>query len=144
MEAHIEARKNLPIWEFNQTNVVGYLRGPCKLDQFSEELIHQVCGILDVNAFEARAPSGYLIRCLYPKLAILSHNCVSNIHHSVESTGSGEDFDYKVTIRAATEIDQGGELYSSYTYSLWPTLVRRQFLKESKYFECKCQRLARI
>lgn len=134
MESHNDIRKTKPIWQFNQTNIVEYIRGPCKLDKFSEELIHTVCGIIEVNAFEARAASGYLIRCLYPKLAILSHNCVSNIHHSV----APEDF--RVNVRAAVEIPEGGELYSSYTFSLWPTLVRREFLKESKYFECNCQR----
>lgn len=140
MEHHNDIRKDKPIWEFNQVNVVNYLRGPCKLDRFSEDLIHTVCGIIEVNAFEAPSPSGYPIRCLYPKLAILSHNCVSNIRHSVECTGTGTTDDYKVTVRAAVEIPEGGELYSSYTYSLWPTLVRREFLKESKYFDCRCER----
>ncbi|KAJ8953591.1 hypothetical protein NQ318_003014 [Aromia moschata] len=123
MEPHNDVRKEKPIWEFNQHNVVEYLRGPCKLDRFSEELIHTVCGILEVNAFEARTPTGYLIRCLFPKLAILSHNCVSNIHHAIDCKGTGDSEDF-----------------SSYTYSLWPTLVRREFLKESKFFDCRCER----
>lgn len=134
MEAHNDIRKTKPIWEYNQTNIVEYLRGPCKLDRFSEDLIHTVCGILEINAFEARASSGYLIRCLYPKLAILSHNCVSNVHHSIDC----DTFEVKVS--AAVETPENGELFSSYTYSLWPTLVRREFLKESKYFECTCER----
>jgi hypothetical protein len=134
MESHDDIRKTRAIWQFNQTNIVEYLRGPCKLDRFSEELIHKVCGILEINAFEARATSGYLIRCLYPKLAILSHNCVSNVHHSVAPD------DFQVTVRATVDTPADGELFSSYTYSLWPTLVRREYLKESKYFECKCER----
>lgn len=95
METHNDIRKQKPIWEFNQHNVVEYLRGPCKLERFSEELIHTVCGILDVNAFEARAPSGYFIRCLFPKLAILSHSCVSNIHHAIDCKGTGDSGDYR-------------------------------------------------
>ncbi|CAG9767303.1 unnamed protein product [Ceutorhynchus assimilis] len=140
MEAHTEERKSKPVWEFNQHNVVEYLRGPSKLDKFSEELIHQVCGILEINAFEARTPSCYTIRCLYPKLAIMSHSCVSNIHHAVDCQANGDFNDCVVTVRAAVEVPKGGELFSSYTYSLWPTLVRRQFLRESKYFECTCPR----
>ncbi|XP_023029358.2 SET domain-containing protein SmydA-8 [Leptinotarsa decemlineata] len=140
MEAHNDLRKNNPIWEFNQHNVVEYLRGPCKLDRFSEDLIHTVCGILEINAFEARTNSGQLIRCLFPKLAILSHNCVSNIHHAVKYIGTGDDDDCCVTVRAAIDIPKGSQLNSSYTYSLWPTLVRREFLKESKYFDCTCER----
>lgn len=90
MEAHNDIRKQKPIWEFNQHNIAEYLRGPCKLATFSEELIHTVCGILEINAFECRTPSGYFIRCLFPKLAVLSHNCVSNIHHAIDCKGVGD------------------------------------------------------
>lgn len=134
MESHDEIRKSKPIWEFNQVNIVQYLRTVGKLGRFSEELIHKVCGILEVNAFEARAVSGSMIRCLFPKLAILSHNCISNIHHSVSPYG------FNVVVRASIDIAANSELYSSYTFALWPTLVRREFLKESKFFECKCDR----
>lgn len=134
METHNELRRTKPIWYFNQVNIVDYLRGPCKLNRFSEDLIHSVCGMLDVNSFEARASSGYLIRCLYPKLAVMSHDCVSNIHHTIDSN------DLKVAVKAAINIPENGELFCSYTYSLWPTLIRREFLIESKYFECKCNR----
>ncbi|KAH1015916.1 hypothetical protein HUJ04_007226 [Dendroctonus ponderosae] len=140
MEAHNEERKSRPIWEFNQHNIVEYIRGPCKMDKYSEELIHLICGILEINAFEARTPSCYAIRCLFPKLAILSHNCVSNIHHAVDCNGDGELKDCVVTVRAAVDIPKGGELFSSYTFSLWPTLVRREFLRESKFFDCTCPR----
>lgn len=140
MESHDEVRKQLPIWEFNRVNVVEFLRGPCKLSRFSEDLIHKICGILEVNAFEARTTSGYPIRCLYPKLAILSHNCVSNITHSIVCLGSGDTEDFTVTVRASIDVPEGAQLHSSYTYSMWPTLVRREFLKESKYFDCTCER----
>ncbi|CAH1180294.1 unnamed protein product [Phaedon cochleariae] len=140
MEAHNEVRKTKPIWDFNQHNVVEYLRNVCKLDRFPEDLIHTVCGILEINAFEAKNSAGYTFRCLYPKLAILSHDCVSNIHHAVDYKGTGDLEDCNVTVRAAIDVKKGEALLSSYTYSLWPTLVRREFLRESKYFECTCQR----
>lgn len=96
MESHDDIRKQKPIWDFNQHNIVEYLRGPCKLDRFSEDLIHKVCGILEINAFEARTPSRYsAIRCLFPKLAILSHNCISNIHHAIDGKGTGDSNDYR-------------------------------------------------
>lgn len=96
MESHNEQRKLKPIWNYYQINVVDFLKNYCKLgERFSDDLIHTVCGILDVNAFESRTISGYLIRCLYPKLAILSHNCVSNISHSISISGEGTDDDYR-------------------------------------------------
>lgn len=94
MESNNDLRETKPIWKFNQINIVNYLRGPCKLD-FDEELIHTVCGILESNAFEARSISGHPIRCLFPKLAILSHNCVSNISHSIVCTGLGDTQDFR-------------------------------------------------
>lgn len=96
MEAHNTIRREKPIWYFNQVNIVNYLRGPCKLkDDFGEEQIHTICGILECNAFEARSTSGYPIRCLFPKLAILSHNCISNISHSISCTGTGDNNDFR-------------------------------------------------
>ena len=95
METHANTRRSQPIWHFNQVNVVEYLRGPCKLLEFNEDLIHTVCGILDVNTFEAHTASGNSIRCLYPKLAISSHNCVSNITHSIRNTGKGDGEDFR-------------------------------------------------
>lgn len=95
MESHLTEIKKKPLWNYYQMNVVEFLRSRCKLnDRFDENLILTVCCILDVNAFEARTMSGYLIRCLYPKLAILSHNCVSNIIHSIFTTGDGSNNDY--------------------------------------------------
>lgn len=98
MQDHSAERREKPIWQYNQVNVVEYLRGPCKLGKFSEDLIHSVCGILEVNAFESRTENGYPIRCLYPKLAILSHNCVSNISHSICYKAVGSDDDYKLVL----------------------------------------------
>lgn len=48
----------------------------------------------------------------------------------------------RVYVRTTTKIPKDGELFASYTYSLGPTLIRREFLKESKYFDCTCQRCA--
>ncbi|XP_065173642.1 SET domain-containing protein SmydA-8-like [Atheta coriaria] len=134
MQSHCEIRKSKPIWAFNQNNVVEYLRGPCKLTRFSEELIHRVCGILDVNSFEAHpSTGGYSIRCLYPNLAILSHNCVANTTHTIFQ-------DLKVQCRTSVPLKKDQELYSSYAYTILPTLVRRAYLEESKYFLCDCLR----
>lgn len=43
-------------------------------------------------------------------------------------------------MRATINLKRGEEIFSSYTYALWPTIIRRDYLKESKYFDCKCKR----
>ncbi|KAK9696141.1 hypothetical protein QE152_g32092 [Popillia japonica] len=147
-----------------------------------------------------------MIRCVYPNVAVLSHNCVSNITHSIYTDGWGtpEDYrytkmwlcyriiacptsrirftrtvgglpritgiptsinttgeklfpnithsiytdgwgtpeDYRVYLRAALPLKKGDELFAAYTYSMWPTIIRREYLREGKYFECNCQRCA--
>lgn len=59
--------------------------------RFSEDDIHQAIGILEVNGFEARAQSGSMVLCLYPKTSMLAHNCVPNTVHSIAPTNLDGD-----------------------------------------------------
>lgn len=54
--------------------------------RFDEVLIHTACGILEVNSFEVRCPSGSTVQGLYPQTAIMSHNCVPNTSHCIISS----------------------------------------------------------
>lgn len=92
MEYHPEIRKNSEIWNADNVNVVGYLHGPCKLkERFSEDLIQQACGIIEVNAFEAKNKKGHRVRGIYLNASILSHSCVPNTTHSILPS---KDFKY--------------------------------------------------
>lgn len=97
MEAHNAIRKATPVWSINQTNVVDFLLDSCKLKDrgITENLLHTICGIIEVNAFEGRTANGYALRILYPKLAMMSHSCVSNISHSIYPVDdNGEEYRY--------------------------------------------------
>lgn len=85
MEYHNEERRKLvDVWNADLVNIAQYLRGRCGLaERFSEDLIMQVVGILEVNAFEARTTLGYALRCLYPITGILAHNCVPNTFRTI-------------------------------------------------------------
>lgn len=141
MLSHNDQRQQKPTWEAENVNVVKFLRERCKLDRYSEALIHHVCGILEVNAYEAPTLSENSIRGLYPKLGIISHSCVPNTAHSITS-GPILDIneDFKVTVRASVKIEEGAELFSCYAYVLLPTILRREVLAETKYFNCDCKR----
>lgn len=72
MESHCNKRKNTADWQADQVNIVNFLRGPCKLaNKYTEEQIHQACGILAVNAFEVRSSvsGGNPVRALYPQVS---------------------------------------------------------------------------
>lgn len=84
MEHHAEIRRNSESWNADKVNIVGYLHGPCKLkERFSEEVIQQACGILEVSAYEAKTTKGHKVRGIFPNAGILSHSCVPNTAHSV-------------------------------------------------------------
>lgn len=84
MECHSDKRRDSEAWDADQQNIVAYLQGPCGLkSRFSDELIHKVVGILEVNAFEAKTLNGNFVRCIYPKLAILTHSCTPNTTHAI-------------------------------------------------------------
>lgn len=84
MEYHHEIRKNSEAFKADKVNIVGYLHGPCKLkERFSEDLIQQACGILEVNAFEAKSAKGNKVRCIYTNSCVFAHSCVPNTTHSI-------------------------------------------------------------
>lgn len=47
-----------------------------------------------------------------------------------------------MVVRAATAIPKGGMLYTSYAHTMDPTMLRREHLNLSKFFDCDCQRCA--
>uniref|UniRef100_A0A1I8PKC9 Uncharacterized protein n=1 Tax=Stomoxys calcitrans TaxID=35570 RepID=A0A1I8PKC9_STOCA len=137
MEYHDkERRENSELWNADLVNIAQYLRGPCKLaDRFSEDLIMQVVGILEVNAFEGRTLQGYAFRALYPITGILSHNCVPNTMRSIYPSE-----DYRIRLRAMVDLESGQQLQHSYSYTLYGTAQRQEHLKAGKYFTCDCKR----
>lgn len=89
MEYHPEERYDTPTYRADEVNVVGYLRGPCKLrDRFTGEMIQRICGILEVNSFEARTVNNQRVRCIYPKASVIAHSCRPNTTHSIMPSDS--------------------------------------------------------
>ncbi|KAJ4438512.1 hypothetical protein ANN_14457, partial [Periplaneta americana] len=133
MEAHNDIRRALPvIWRNNQENVVDKIRKEWGLVQYEEDLIHTICGILEVNAFEV-GQEGVSIRALFPRAFYMAHDCVPN-------TGHTDDKNFRLRVRATTKIPKGSSINLSYAYTLQGTLKRREHLKESKFFDCTCAR----
>ncbi|XP_037035204.1 SET domain-containing protein SmydA-8-like [Bradysia coprophila] len=138
MEHHEMNRRNTDQWKMDHRNVVEFLHGPCKLnDRFTEDLIQQACGILQVNAFEGRTSfaAGCNLQCLFPKSAITAHSCVPNVNHSIYPSDQ-----FKITVRATIDIKKGETLYTTYTNLMVGTEQRQDHLKSGKYFTCHCTR----
>lgn len=116
MEAHNEIRKSIPdVWALNQKHVVDRIRKEWGLTEFSEDEIHNICGLLEVNCFEI-GQHGINIRGLYPTAFLMSHDCVPNTNHADDAT------DYKLIVRASTKIFINQPITLSYAYTLQVTL----------------------
>lgn len=112
MEAHTEIRKSIAdVWTLNQKYVVDRIRKDWGLTEFSEDEIHNVCGVLEVNCFEI-GQHGINIRGLYPTAFLMSHDCVPNTNHTDDAAG------YKLTVRASTSIFTNQPITLSYAYTL--------------------------
>ncbi|KAJ6640179.1 SET domain-containing protein SmydA-8, isoform A [Pseudolycoriella hygida] len=136
MEHHEIARRNSVQWNVDENNIVGYLHGPCGLKKrFSADMIQRICGIIEVNSFEARTKSGHEIRCVFPKTAVMSHSCVPNTCHSILASDG-----YKIFVRASVNIEKDTPLTACYTFTMSGTLARQEHLRKGKYFTCQCAR----
>lgn len=70
------------------------------LPMASDELIHKIYGILDVNATELSEEFEAYI--LYPTASLLEHNCTPNTIQTID-----EKDNFKITFRAALPIKKG-------------------------------------
>lgn len=65
-----------------------YLRNNYLSEEFeaSSDLIHKICGILDVNALDVQV-AGLELTAIYPTVSKLEHNCLPNIGISFDKCG---------------------------------------------------------
>ena len=135
LQSHLDERIDTSLYNIFKANIVGFIRDALGLTEFSPETILRVTAILDTNAFEIRRSDGDVkIRGLYPKAAMMSHDCKPNTKHVF----TGPKFELEVI--TTQSIKKGDIISVTYTQTLWGTLARRAHLKQSKCFDCTCLR----
>ncbi|XP_069699805.1 SET domain-containing protein SmydA-8-like isoform X2 [Periplaneta americana] len=135
LQSHLEERKDTTLYNIFKNNIVGFLRDGLAMTEFSEETILRVTAILDTNSFEIRHSEGDVkIRGLYPKAAMLSHDCKPNTKHVFKGSK------HVLELVSTVPIRKGDIISTTYTQTLWGTLARRAHLKQSKCFDCTCAR----
>uniref|UniRef100_A0A1A9X3N9 SET domain-containing protein n=1 Tax=Glossina brevipalpis TaxID=37001 RepID=A0A1A9X3N9_9MUSC len=138
-ESHLEQRRNTVIWREHQRNIVepiiksGFINYLRFASIINEDFLQLLCALVDVNAFEIRAPDGHTMRGIYLQGALLSHDCTANTVVSID------DY-YCMKIYANQDIKCGQIITNCYINVLWGTEERRRVLWESKYFHCTCLR----
>lgn len=112
MEAHNEMRKQSgSLWKRNQEVVVDRLRDLWGFKEFSEEEIHTVIGVLEVNCFEI-GQNGARARALYGEAFLLAHDCSANTSHS------DDPHSYELTVRVIRDVNMDAAITLSYAYTL--------------------------
>jgi hypothetical protein len=135
LQSHLEDRRDTELYGVFKNNIVGFVRNALGMTEFSQETILRVTAILDTNSFEIRRSDGDIkIRGLYPKAAMLSHDCKPNTKHVF--TGPN----YTLELVSTVPIQKGEVISVTYTQTLWGTMARREHLKQSKCFDCHCAR----
>ncbi|GBP55648.1 SET domain-containing protein SmydA-8, isoform A [Eumeta japonica] len=110
------------------------------IQNLSPELIHKICGIVDTNALEIRLGDGIELHAIYAKTSFMEHSCIPNTKHTFNVSNQGKNEFLKITIKAVVPIMKNNHVTTMYSHALWGTLARRQHLKDTKYFSCKCER----
>ncbi|CAH1639287.1 unnamed protein product [Spodoptera littoralis] len=109
--------------------------------EITSELLHRICGIIDTNALEIRLPQGTELSALYAVTCKMEHSCMPNTKHTSFAFNPKDRKDlYEITIKAVVPIIKNYHIATMYSHALWGTQARRQHLKDSKYFACKCPR----
>lgn len=106
----------------------------------STELIHKICGIIDINALEVNLNNGCEISALYALACMMEHNCIPNTKHSFNIKSEDEDTQFRITVKVVLPIKKGENITTMYSHALWGTQARRDHLKITKFFSCFCQR----
>ncbi|KAK9505398.1 hypothetical protein O3M35_009467 [Rhynocoris fuscipes] len=130
MQSHSKLRKkNKTFWNNDQI-MIDCMKKECSVTEFTDQELHTICGYLQVNSFavEHLGVSG-----LFPTAFLFAHDCVPNTTHIIDSK-------FNMTVRATVPISKGEAVTLSYANTLQGTMVRRAFLKETKFFNCICKR----
>ncbi|XP_063829127.1 SET domain-containing protein SmydA-8-like isoform X1 [Ostrinia nubilalis] len=152
MQSHMECRTpgteayddaNEFIVEYLMNNFISKLDEATKkkhLPNISPDLIHKMCGIIDTNALEIRHPEGSELLALFTNTCIMEHSCIPNTKHTFAQSVKDKNELFRITVKVVVPVQKGNHITTMYSHALWGTQARRQHLKDTKYFACKCQR----
>ncbi|XP_052755116.1 SET domain-containing protein SmydA-8 [Galleria mellonella] len=154
MQSHMECRipgsetydeANEYIVEYLMNNFISKLQDEIKnkyMPEVSSALIHRICGIIDTNALEIRLSEGTELLALYTNTCIMEHSCIPNTKHTfiLQQSPKNRNDLYRITVKVVVPVQKEHHITTMYTHALWGTQARRQHLKDTKYFACKCTR----
>lgn len=117
LESHLKFRgPSTDTYKRVQENIVNYLKehfltflkqieenssSKTLLEDASDEIIHKVCGIVDVNCLDVTLPSQTVASAIYNGACLMEHNCIPNTRHHFEIN----KLEFKITVTASQNIN---------------------------------------
>eukprot|EP00092_Neocalanus_flemingeri_P007671 GFUD01008283.1.p1 GENE.GFUD01008283.1~~GFUD01008283.1.p1 ORF type:complete len:508 (+),score=99.99 GFUD01008283.1:66-1589(+) len=132
LSANIEERKQQADFQITTRKAAEF----CDLfpDLTTEEEITKILCIIDTNTYQVLSSgSAHSLSGLYPRVALLNHNCVPNSRLIFRA-------DYSLQVRASVDIKKGSSVFISYTPPFFSLLARMNILQRGKQFLCSCDR----
>jgi hypothetical protein len=121
MESHNKLRRNIPtLWNRNQNLIVDRIRNEWGYENYTEDEIHTICGILEVNSFEVGS-NGCRARALFPEAYLICHDCQPNTTHT------DDPLTHKLHLRTTIPLCKGETIKLSYSYTLQVSGVEEHF-----------------
>ena len=102
------------------------------MDKWTEEEILKITGILQVNGHEVPLTEPHHV-AIYSKASLIEHSCRPNLAKSFTKKG-------EIIFWAPNPIKAGEHLSICYTDVLWGTQSRQHHLRQTKMFNCACDR----
>lgn len=135
LESLCEQRKGTEQWSADREAIAKFILRfykPKTAESWTEEEILRVVGIAQINGHEAPISVPPSIS-VYAKASLVEHNCRSNLSKSFTDKG-------EIVLWSRFPIKKGTHLSICYTDALWGTEARRHHLKQTKFFDCTCER----
>lgn len=133
LESLCELRKDSEQWQADQEGIAKFiLRFYKPKAQWTEEEILRTVGITVINGHELPITLPASIS-VYAKASLVEHSCRANLSKSFTEKG-------EIILWARFPIKKGSHLSICYTDALYGTENRRHHLKQTKFFDCSCER----
>lgn len=128
LKGHIDPKHG---FEVDSLKLLGFV-----FEEEEENFLRLICSILDANAFAVSVgneTNQASLRGLYPLASLANHRCYPNVTHVFDSK-------QRMITKAVVDMEEGTEIFHSYTRIIWSTIVRRYNLVNTKHFCCYCER----
>ena len=136
LESHCDERQGSVQWRNDREGVAKFIPRFFKCNEWSEEEILKICGIVQINGHEVPLTDPSYV-AIYNYASLIEHSCRPNLTKSFSPKG-------EVIFWATENIAAGEHLSICYSDILWGTANRQNHLMQTKIFKCDCVRCSDI